>query len=131
MLEEAVTLDPNFARAFSKLGDLHALTPDYLNIDNRIAEEAATANARRALALQPNLVEPRAVLGQVHIPSLRFREARAEYEQALAIDAHDLTANLWYAIPEFARKMGYAALWDQYGPPDLCRKEANGDYRCE
>jgi tetratricopeptide (TPR) repeat protein len=33
-------------------------------------------------------------------------------------------------FPEFARKVGYAALWDQYGPPDLCRKEANGDYRC-
>ncbi len=35
------------------------------------------------------------------------------------------------AFPEFVRKIGYAALWDQYGPPDLCRKDANGDYRCE
>jgi TolB-like protein len=105
LLEEAVTLDPNFARAFSKLGALHALTPDYLNIDNRIAEEAATANARRALALQPNLAEPHAVLGQVHSQSLRFREARAEYEQALAIDANDLTTNLWYAID--LGNMGY------------------------
>jgi hypothetical protein len=35
------------------------------------------------------------------------------------------------AFAEFARKVGYAALWDQYGPPDLCRKDANGDYRCE
>jgi hypothetical protein len=34
-------------------------------------------------------------------------------------------------FPEFARKVGYAELWDQYGPPDLCRKDANGDYRCE
>lgn len=35
------------------------------------------------------------------------------------------------AFPEFARKIGYAALWEQFGPPDLCRKDANGDYRCE
>jgi tetratricopeptide (TPR) repeat protein len=35
------------------------------------------------------------------------------------------------AFPEFARRVGYAALWDQYGPPDFCRKDANGDYRCE
>jgi TolB-like protein/Tfp pilus assembly protein PilF len=35
------------------------------------------------------------------------------------------------AFPEFTRKVGLAALWDQYGPPDLCRKDANGDYRCE
>jgi len=35
------------------------------------------------------------------------------------------------AFPEFARKVGFAALWDQYGPPDLCKKDAKGDYRCE
>jgi hypothetical protein len=35
------------------------------------------------------------------------------------------------AFPEFARKAGLAALWDQHGPADLCRKDANGDYRCE
>jgi hypothetical protein len=35
------------------------------------------------------------------------------------------------AFPEFARKVGYAALWDEFGPPDLCHKDANGDYRCE
>jgi TolB-like protein/Flp pilus assembly protein TadD len=98
LLEEAVTLDPSFARAWSKLGALHALTPDYLNIDNRIAEAGAMASARRALALQPNLAEPHAVLGQVHTQANRFAAARAEYEQALAIDANDLTANLWYAI---------------------------------
>jgi TolB-like protein/Flp pilus assembly protein TadD len=98
LLEEAVALDPDFARAWSRLGALHAVTPDYLNIDNRIAEEAATASAKRALALQPNFAEPHAVLGQIHSQALRFREARAEYERALAIDANDLTANLWYAI---------------------------------
>ncbi|MCX7034155.1 MAG: hypothetical protein NT046_09325, partial [Arenimonas sp.] len=98
LLEEAVALDPDFARAWSRLGALHALTPDYLNIDNRIAEEAATASAKRAMALQPNFAEPHAVLGQIHSQALRFKEARAEYEQALAIDANDLTANLWYAI---------------------------------
>lgn len=35
------------------------------------------------------------------------------------------------AFPEFAREIGYAALWDEYGPPDLCRNDASGDYRCE
>ena len=32
---------------------------------------------------------------------------------------------------EFARRMGLAAYWDAYGPPDLCRKNAAGDYVCE
>lgn len=35
------------------------------------------------------------------------------------------------AFPEFARKVGYAALWDQYGPPDLRRKNEQGDYLCQ
>ncbi|HWS28239.1 MAG TPA: tetratricopeptide repeat protein, partial [Xanthomonadales bacterium] len=37
-------------------------------------------------------------------------------------------------VPEFAefvRRMGLAAYWDEAGPPDQCRKNANGDYACE
>jgi TolB-like protein/Tfp pilus assembly protein PilF len=34
-------------------------------------------------------------------------------------------------FPDFARKVGFAALWDKYGAPDLCRKNAAGDYVCE
>ena len=34
-------------------------------------------------------------------------------------------------FPEFLRKSGIAAYWDEFGPPELCRKLANGDYRCE
>ena len=36
-------------------------------------------------------------------------------------------------IPEFAafaRAAGLAALWDKLGPPDLCSKNAKGDYVC-
>jgi hypothetical protein len=29
------------------------------------------------------------------------------------------------------RKAGFAAVWEKSGPPDLCRKDANGDYRCK
>ena len=37
-------------------------------------------------------------------------------------------------LPEFAafaRKVGFAALWDKYGPPDLCKKGMAGDYTCQ
>jgi hypothetical protein len=68
-------------------------------------------------------------------------------DEALAMIAgQPMNANAWHIalwsprghaartspeFPEFARKVGFAALWDQYGPPDLCRKDASGDYRCE
>jgi len=34
------------------------------------------------------------------------------------------------AFPRFLREAGIAALWDQLGPPENCRKDAAGDYRC-
>ena len=34
------------------------------------------------------------------------------------------------AFPEFARKVGFAALWDRYGPPDGCERHAQADYIC-
>jgi hypothetical protein len=35
------------------------------------------------------------------------------------------------AFPGFLRKTGIAAYWDEFGAPEQCRKDANGDYRCE
>ncbi|HET6913809.1 MAG TPA: hypothetical protein VFH71_10795 [Rhodanobacteraceae bacterium] len=34
-------------------------------------------------------------------------------------------------FPAFAREVGLAALWDKYGPPDDCSKNAAGDYVCQ
>lgn len=34
------------------------------------------------------------------------------------------------AFPDFARKVGFAALWDRYGPPDSCERRAPADYIC-
>ncbi len=34
-------------------------------------------------------------------------------------------------FPEFLRKTGIAAYWDELGPPEQCRKVASGDYHCE
>ena len=33
-------------------------------------------------------------------------------------------------FPEFARRVGFAALWDQHGPPDRCQRRGPGDYVC-
>jgi len=35
------------------------------------------------------------------------------------------------ALPEFLRKTGIAAYWDEFSPPPNCAKNASGDYRCE
>ena len=35
------------------------------------------------------------------------------------------------AFPEFLRKTGLAAYWDEFGAPEHCRKNDKGDYACE
>jgi hypothetical protein len=87
--------------------------------------------------------EPRLVPGTVPLALVLLGDP----EEALRVIASSgATSSVWYqsvwgplgnpartseAFPEFARKVGLAELWDQYGPPDLCRKDERGDYRCE
>jgi TolB-like protein len=33
-------------------------------------------------------------------------------------------------FPALARQVGWAELWDDHGPPDMCRKAPNGDWLC-
>ncbi len=35
------------------------------------------------------------------------------------------------AFAEFARKIGFADLWERHGPPDGCRRVAPRDYACD
>ena len=35
------------------------------------------------------------------------------------------------AFPEFLRKTGIAAYWDEFGAPEYCRKNTKGDYVCD
>jgi hypothetical protein len=44
-----------------------------------------------------------------------------------------LLPEVWRApgFPEFIRRMGLADYWDEFGPPDNCKKAGNGDYTCE
>jgi len=34
-------------------------------------------------------------------------------------------------FPEFLRRIGLAAYWDEFGAPEQCRKNAKGDYNCD
>jgi TolB-like protein/Flp pilus assembly protein TadD len=99
LLEEAVALDPDFARAWSKLGALHVLSPEYLGTDLDASTTAAESHARRALALQPRSAEPHAIIAYAAMNRHHgWVAARAAMEQALAIEPDDPTSNLWYAV---------------------------------
>jgi TolB-like protein/Flp pilus assembly protein TadD len=85
---EAIRLDPSYALAFA--GRSLALT-DYTadeatGVAIRESFEKAEADARRALALAPELAEAHLALAFVsELGTLDFAEAREEYERALAL----------------------------------------------
>jgi hypothetical protein len=71
-----------------------------------------------------------------------------ESTRALSVVQQQLTSNdalfmhvIWSpaqratrASPEFkafTRKVGLVDLWDRYGPPDVCKRLAPGDYACD
>jgi TolB-like protein/Tfp pilus assembly protein PilF len=98
-LEEAIRLDPKFARAYSKLGAFYLLLPSVSGLDIRLAQERIEQYTRTASELDPGLAEPWAVRAQSYakFPG-RLVEQRKGFERALALDADDVTANFWYGL---------------------------------
>jgi TolB-like protein/Tfp pilus assembly protein PilF len=96
-LEQAIALDPKFARAHSRLAALQALTGNYYPKREAMASAAAEEHARKATALDPGLAEPWAALGALRARQRRFVESMEASERALQLDPNDVTANFWNA----------------------------------
>ena len=96
-LEQALALDPAYARAHSRLAALHAITPSYSARAVAASRAASEKHARRAIELDSGLAEPHAVLGLLLSQQRRWEEERVAFQRALALDPDDVTANFWYA----------------------------------
>jgi len=96
-LEQALKLDPNFARAHSRLAVIAAIAPTYLVYDWPAATAIVEEHARKAAQLDPTLAEPYAAQAQVYTGQRRLLEARRQFERAIALDPDDTTAAFWYA----------------------------------
>jgi TolB-like protein/cytochrome c-type biogenesis protein CcmH/NrfG len=96
-LEQAIKLDPKFARAHSRLAAMMAVAPTYIKIDAVDAATAVEEHARSASEIDPSLAEPYAALGQMYSARRRFVEGRVALERAMALDPTDETTAFWYA----------------------------------
>jgi hypothetical protein len=87
---------------------------------------------------------PRQVNGLIPLALYRLGEPARTIELLLttpSADNTDLYNRMWSPMgvalrqqprfQEFLRAQGFHALWDQYGPPDACRKAAAGGYECD
>jgi TolB-like protein/DNA-binding winged helix-turn-helix (wHTH) protein len=100
----ATDADPDYALAYTGLADCYVL----MVVTYDIAPEATVLQARtaanKALALDPGLAEPHAVLALiVGNHDWNWEESEREYKLALAADAGDATVHHWYSANLAAR----------------------------
>jgi tetratricopeptide (TPR) repeat protein len=105
-LTQALELDPGFARARSRLATLQVLRPVYQAAETGAALAAAERNARAAIALDPSLAEPHAVLGLAFMQLRRYQDQQDAFRKALALEPDDVTANFWFATSLVAEGYG-------------------------
>ena len=96
-LEQALRLDPSYARASGRLAAMWVLMPVYRPADLSSALDAAEKAAHRAIELDPSLAEPQAVLALAFEERRQYVKAKTAFLRALELDPDDVTANFWFA----------------------------------
>ena len=93
---QAIARDPNFARAYAGLSILLSIYPSYTetNADSIVVE--ADKLARKALAIDPSLVEGHLALANVLTVQGQAAAAEPEYVAAVTGDPRNVTAHQWH-----------------------------------
>lgn len=105
VLEEAVKLAPDYARAHVGLGDAYAVLGFYDLLPPHVAFPTAKSAALRALELDPTLAGAHATLGYVALYyDWEWDRAEIEFLRAIELAPSYSTAHQWYA--NFLTAMG-------------------------
>jgi len=100
-LQQALKLDPKFARAESQLGLAQVVLRP--RDDKTLAD--AERHARAAMAADPTRAQPVYVLGLVRRYQRRFTEARPLLERAVALEPGDASAHMY--LGQWLVALGY------------------------
>ena len=98
LLNEALTIDPEFARAYAALAAAYVVYPGYANEDPAPWNGKAAGAAMQALARDPNLAEAHAVLAELDSQEGNWTDAESAFYFATNLDANDPTPHHWYSI---------------------------------
>ena len=105
LFEQAIALDPTFARAHEALASAWAILPVWSTVDNEQSMQQAKPAAVRALQLDATLPEARAVLAEAAFDEHEWATALAEYEQAIKDNPRNPTLHQW--LGEALTHMGF------------------------
>jgi len=96
--EEALKLDPNYARAYVGLADCYNLLATYGGKSPRETFPKAHDAAIKALAINNNLAEAHAALAYTSFRGdWNWPEAEREFKQAIQLDDTYISAHQWYS----------------------------------
>jgi TolB-like protein/Tfp pilus assembly protein PilF len=96
--QEAISKDPNYALAYTGLADSYALKVAYTSESARAVMPNAKTAAQKALALDENLAEAHASLGQIlEYYDYDFQTAEKEYRRAIELNPNYASAHQWFA----------------------------------
>jgi len=96
-LREAVTLDPEYARAFAQMADGYILLAMTSDVAPKQSFPQARRAAERALAIDPALSEARVSMGIIKFWfDWDWSGAEAEFRRAIAADPPDPAAHTFY-----------------------------------
>ena len=99
LYQEAIDLDPQFARAWEGLAATEAVLNDWVYDDGVDHLPHAKAAADQALLLDPTLSMPSAVLGSVVMMTAdNIVQGESDYLEAIEKDPKNTTALLWYGL---------------------------------
>jgi adenylate cyclase len=98
--EQAIELDPNYARAYAGLADCNAFL--YMDYNEDTAAEVLR-QSERALALEPGLVEALASHGLAFSVAHRYEEAEADLRRAIDLDPDSFEARFFAGRSYYAQ----------------------------
>ncbi len=88
LFEEAIRIDPNYAKAYAGLADYYALEVANHIVKSAVGLGPGKAAAEKAIALDPQLDQAYAALGLLKFSDWDFPGAAREYRKALQLNPH-------------------------------------------
>ena len=95
LLQKATTLDPKFARAWSKMAVAYAVLPQYTVGDWTASWRASDQAARHALAIDPDSAEAYATLSYNQFSQRHYVAMVEPMRHALQLAPHSSAVNYW------------------------------------
>ncbi len=94
----AIDRDPNYAMAYVGLAEAYSILADYASDAPADSLKRAEEFAKRALAIDPQMAEPHATLGNLYYYNWQWAESEAAYKRAMELNPNYATAYHWYSV---------------------------------